>query len=117
MHHACLLTIYLSSTADVFLIGVAQAPWLPLILALLSVAGIFVGIAFRMRSFLLLGTGFLCLSLLTMIWYAAVDLGYTWLWYAARTALGIAILFVFALFEKKRNEMVALIDQVRRWCD
>ncbi|HRR83905.1 MAG TPA: hypothetical protein P5316_02755 [Phycisphaerae bacterium] len=117
VHYACLLTIYLSSTADIFLIGVAQAPWLPLILALLSVVGIFVGVALRIRSFLVLGTGFLCLSLLTMIYHAGSNLGWVWIWWASGIALGIAILFVFALFEKKRNEMVALLDQVRKWHD
>ena len=71
VHYACLLTVYLSSTADIFLIGVAEAPWLPLVLIALSVAGIFAGIAFRMRSFLQLGTGFLCLSLLTIVWHVA----------------------------------------------
>ncbi|MBN2134085.1 MAG: hypothetical protein JW741_31570 [Sedimentisphaerales bacterium] len=30
------------------------------------------------RSFLMLGTGFLFLSLLTMIWHAATNLGWTW---------------------------------------
>ncbi len=117
VNYACLLVIYLSSTADVFLIGVRQAPWLPMILALLSVGGILVGIASRVRSFLLLGTGFLCLSLLTMIWHAAVDLGWTWVWYTAGIALGVAIIAVFALFEKKRNEMNALLEQVRKWGD
>jgi hypothetical protein len=117
VHYACLLTIYLSSTADIFLIGVAQAPWLPLILALLSVVGIFVGVALRIRSSLVLGTGFLCLSLLTMIYHAGSNLGWVWIWWASGIALGIAILFVFALFEKKRNEMVALLDQVRKWHD
>jgi hypothetical protein len=117
VHYACLLTIYLSSTADIFLIGVAQAPWLPMILALLSVAGIFVGIALRIRSFLVLGTAFLCLSLLTMIYHAGSNLGWVWIWWASGIALGIAMLTVFGLFEKRRNEMVALLDQVRKWGD
>jgi len=118
VHYACLLTIYLSSTADIFLIGVAQAPWLPMILALLlSVVGIFVGIALRIRSFLVLGTGFLCLSLLTMIYHAGNNLGWVWIWWASGIALGIAILIVLGLFEKRRNEMVALLDQVKKWRD
>ena len=113
LHYACLLAIYLSSTADIFLIGVAQAPWLPLVLAGLSVAGIMVGIAARVRSFLVLGTGFLCLSLLTMIWHAAANLGWTWVWYVAGIALGAAIITLFALFEKKRREMTAWFDELK----
>ena len=69
------MIIYVSSTADIFINGVAEAPWLPLVLAGLSIAGIFAGILLRVRAFLYLGTSFLVLALLTIIWYAAVDLG------------------------------------------
>lgn len=117
VHYTCLFTVYLSSTADIFLIGVAKAPWLPLVLGGLSVAGILAGIAFRMRSFLQLGTGFLCLSLLTIIWHAANNLGWTWVWYVAGIALGVAIITMFALFEKKRSEMGALFEEVRGWAE
>ncbi len=115
IHYGCLLAIYLSSTLDVFLIGVAQAPWLPLVLAGLSIVGIFIGLAKRIRSYLFLGTGFLCLSLLTMIWHAATNMGWTWIWYVAGIALGIAIITVFTLFEKKKNEMNKVIDGVKDW--
>lgn len=115
IHYGCLLAIYLSSTADIFLIGVAKAPWLPLVLAGLSITGIFVGLAKHIRSCLFLGTGFLCLSLLTMIWHAASNLGWTWVWYVAGIALGVGIITVFALFEKKRNEMTSLMDHVKEW--
>ncbi|MBN1342590.1 MAG: hypothetical protein JXQ73_07920 [Phycisphaerae bacterium] len=113
LHYACLLAVYLSSTADVFLIGVAQAPWLPLVLAGLSIVGVLVGFVSRVRSFLMLGTGFLCLSLMTMIWHAATNLGWTWVWYVAGIVLGASIITVFALFEKKRNEMNAWLEQLK----
>jgi hypothetical protein len=102
-------------TADIFLVGVANAPWLPLVLAGLSVAGMFTGIAFRFRSFLQLGFGFLCLSMLTIIWHAAANLGWVWVWYVAGIALGLMIIVVFAIFEKKRTEMGALLDNLRSW--
>jgi hypothetical protein len=117
LHYGCLLAIYVSSTADIFLVGVARAPWLPLVLAGLSVAGVFVGLASRIRSFLMLGTGFLCLSLFTMIWHAATDLGWTWVWYVAGIALGVVIITIFALFERKRSEMSAWLDQLKTWAE
>jgi len=113
LHCACLFAVYLSSTADIFLVGVAEAPWLPLVLAGLSVVGVLVGFVSRVRSFLLLGTGFLCLSLMTMIWHAAANLGWTWVWYVAGIALGATIITVFALFEKKRNEIDAWLEQLK----
>ncbi len=116
-HYVCVFVIYLSSTADVFIVGVAQAPWLPLVLAGLSLAGILVGFVWRIRSFLFLGTGFLCLSLLTTIWHAAANLGWTWLWYVCGIALGVAIITLFALLEKKRKELDAWVDEIRQWSD
>ena len=97
--------------------AVTKAPWLPLVPAGMSVAGILAGIAFRMRSFLQLGTGFLCLSLLTIVWHAAANLGWTWVWYVAGIALGVAISTMFALFEKKCSVMGALLREVRGWAE
>ncbi|MCA9254284.1 MAG: hypothetical protein KDA33_01545 [Phycisphaerales bacterium] len=115
INYGCLIAIYVSSTADVFLIGVANAPWLPLVLGGLSVAGLLLGIAFHVRSFLQLGTAFLGVSLLTIVWYAAEDLGWTWVWYVAGIALGAMIITLFALFEKKRTEMTAMLREMREW--
>jgi hypothetical protein len=50
-----------------------------------------------------------------MIYYASADLHWTWLWYVAGIALGAAILVMFALFEKKRAEMLALVEGLRGW--
>ena len=107
--------IYLSSTIEIFLNGVREAPWLPLVLAGLSVAGVLAGIMLRIRSFLMLGSAFLLISLLTMIWHASANFGWTWLWYVAGIALGVAIIAVFALFEKRRDKMVRLVEDIKEW--
>ena len=52
---------------------------------------------------------FLTLAVLTMIWSAQQNLHWTWLWYVAGIALGLCIIILFALFEKKRVEMLALV--------
>ncbi len=108
-------TIYVSSTADIFINGVSQQPWLPVILAGLSIAGIALGIVMRVRAFLLLGTSFLGLALFTIIWHAAVDLNQTWIWYASVVIAGVAIIALFAFFEKKRSEVLELFDQIKQW--
>ena len=95
------MTIYLSSTGDMFLNGVAQQPALPLVLAGLSVAGVLAGMVLRVRAFLFLGTGFLTLALFAMIYHAAVDLGQTWVWFASGLALGLAIFAGVGFFERK----------------
>lgn len=109
------MTIYLSSTADIFLVGVRAAPWLPLLLAGLSLAGIFGGIVLRVRAFLFLGTGFLILSLMTMIYHAAVNLEQTWIWGVTGLVVGVAILVMFAVFEKKRQDILRLVEELKQW--
>jgi hypothetical protein len=115
IRYASATVIYVSSTADIFLVGVAEAPWLPFVLAGLSLIGIFAGIFLRVRSFLLLGTGFLMLALLTVIWYAAVDLEQTWVWSVSGIVAGVLIIALFAVFEKKRQEVLSMIAQLKEW--
>jgi hypothetical protein len=115
IRYICLMTVYVSSTADIFLNGVRDHPWLPLVLAILSVIGVIVGMLLRLRAFLFLGTGFLGIAILTMIYYAWADLRWTWIWYVTGIALGAWIIVVFALFEKKRSQMLALVDGLKHW--
>src|SRR5207244_13166593 len=88
-------------------------PWLPLILAGLSVAGVFAGMIFRIRAFLLLGSTFLVLAIGTMINYASVNFGWTWLWYVAGIVTGALILATFAVFETKRAEVLRVVDELK----
>jgi hypothetical protein len=115
IRYFCLITIYVSSTADIFINGIAQSPWLPLVLAGLSVAGVFGGIMFRIRAFLLLGSIFLLLSIATMINYASVNFHWTWLWYVAGIVTGAMIITTFAVFEKKRAEVLRVVDELKDW--
>ena len=50
-----------------------------------------------------------------MIWYGAVDLAQTWVWWASGIVLGLAIFALFALFEKRRNDMVRLVKEIQKW--
>ena len=115
IRYLALVTIYVSSTGDIFINGVANSPWLPLILGSFSLAGVFAGIVFRIRGLLLLGSVFLLLSVVTMIWYASVNLGWTWLWYVAGIVTGATIIFMFALFEKKRSEVMRVVEGLKEW--
>jgi hypothetical protein len=103
VRYLSLVTIYSSSTADIFINGVANSPWLPLILGSFSLAGIFAGIVFCVRGMTLLSSVFLLLSIVTMIFYASENFGWTWLWYVFGIVTGATIILTFALFEKKRG--------------
>jgi hypothetical protein len=115
IRYLALITIYASSTADIFINGVARSPWLPLVLAALSLAGVFGGIVLRIRAFLLLGSVFLLLAITTMIYFASANFGWTWLWYVAGIVTGAIIIFTFALFEKKRDEMLRVVEGLKEW--
>ncbi|HET6979772.1 MAG TPA: hypothetical protein VFI24_25800, partial [Pyrinomonadaceae bacterium] len=104
VRYLSLVTIYVSSTADIFINGVANSPWLPLILGSFALAGVFAGIMFRIRGLLFLGSIFLLLSIVTMIWYASANFGWTWLWYVFGIMTGATIIFMFAVFEKNRPQ-------------
>jgi hypothetical protein len=58
---------------------------------------------------------FLGLSVFAMIWYAAVDLRQTWLWAASGIVAGVLILAAFALFEKRRREVMEVVERIRHW--
>jgi hypothetical protein len=107
--------IYVASTADLVLVGLGSSAVLPVVLAALCVAGVLAGILLRVRAFLFLGVGFLLVDVLTMIWHAAVDRAHTWVWAASGIVLGVAILALFAHFEKRKNDVLRLVEELRSW--
>jgi hypothetical protein len=113
--YLALSVIYLSSTAEMFIAGLGKDWRLPLVLMLLSVAGVLAGLLLRIRSFLWLGIVFLLLDITAMIWHAAVDLEQTWIWYACGIVLGAVIIALFALFEKRRNDLLTTIGKLKQW--
>jgi hypothetical protein len=115
IRYTTLMMIYVSSTSDIFINGVSESPWLKIVLTLLSVIGVFTGLTLRIRAFLFLGTAFLLLSLLTIIYTASVSLHSLWPFYVAGIILGALIISAFALFEKKRREMLELVGRLKQW--
>jgi hypothetical protein len=110
MRYAGIALIYVASSADMFIAGVGNSLWLPVILAVLCVAGVLAGMWLRVRAFIYLGVGFLMLDLFSMIWYAAVDLQQTWVWYASGIVLGVMVLALFAYLEKRRTHEKEVVE-------
>jgi hypothetical protein len=54
-------------------------------------------------------------SLLTIVWHAAVDLQQTWLWYVVLIVVGVMIIAVFAMFERKRDEVLRVVERLKTW--
>ncbi|HEX5083006.1 MAG TPA: hypothetical protein VFY40_13245, partial [Blastocatellia bacterium] len=115
IRYTTLMMIYVSSTSDIFINGVSQSLWLTIVLTLLSVIGVFTGLTLRIRAFLFLGTAFLLLSLLTIIYTASANLNQSWPWLVAGIIFGVVIIIAFAMFEKKRREMLELVGRLKQW--
>jgi uncharacterized integral membrane protein len=117
VRYLALAIVYVSSTADVFISHVGTDISLPLVLVLmgLSVCGVLAGMLLRVRSFLYLGVTFLMVDLSIMIYHAAWDLRHAWVFWAAGIAVGLAIFVLFALFEKRRNDLLHALEQFKQW--
>jgi len=115
VRYAAIAVIYLSSTCELFITGIGESLWPPLILLSLALVGVFVGIATRVRAFLYLGAIFILLSLVAMVWHASRSIEHVWPWWAFGICSGLLILVFFGLFEKKRPEMVELVRRLREW--
>ena len=89
--------------------------WPALVLASLSVVGVLAGMLLQIRAFVYLGASFLLLSILRMVWHATQTFEHSWPWWAFGIALGILIITMFGVFEKKRNEMQQMLVTFRSW--
>jgi hypothetical protein len=115
LRYAAAIVIYVSSTADVFINGVAEAPWLPAVLAGLSIIGVLAGIMLRVRAFLYLGTAFLVVALMTIIWHAAIHQQRTYILWVAGIVTGALIIAMFGLFEKRRDDVLRVVEELKHW--
>ncbi len=115
IRYAALGAIFLSSTSEILLAGIGESLWPPMLLTVLSVLAVFMGISLQTRSFIYFGFVFLLVSTTAMVAHAQQSLGHTWPWWALGITLGIAILILFGLFEKRRNEMQQLTEKLRSW--
>jgi hypothetical protein len=115
IRYAATLVIYLSSTSEMFIVGIGQSLWPPMVLALLGLAGAFAGMMLQIRAFLYLGAGFVLLALVSMVAHAAQAIDHVWPWWAFGIGVGLAILVFFGVFEKKRAEVMLLVERLRQW--
>ncbi|MEQ1903383.1 MAG: hypothetical protein ABL888_04295 [Pirellulaceae bacterium] len=99
-----LAVIYVSSTSEVFIYGLGETLWSPMILALLALAGMLAGMMFKSRESMGLGVLFLLIAVAAMVANAHRRLDHVWPWWAFGITLGIIILVVFGLLEKRRNQ-------------
>ncbi len=115
LRYICVVVIYVSSTSEIFISGIGREMWPAVILAGLSLAGIMLGILLQVRAFLYLGTLFLLTSMIAMVANAHRAIGHVWPWWAFGIGLGVSILVMFGLFEKRRNDLRAIAGKLNEW--
>ncbi len=115
VRYLAMATIFLSSSSEILLQGLGKELWPPMVLMVLSVATIFLGISFQVRSYLYSGLIFTLLALIAMVAHAQQSLQHTWPWWALGISLGIGILVLFGLFEKKREQFNKVAERLKAW--
>src|SRR5262249_44812594 len=86
LRYTALTIIYVASTAETFL-GLGGEAWRPLLLIGLAVVGVLLGMVLRVRAFLYLGSGFVLMGVLALVWHAAMRGGLL-VWLLAGLSLG-----------------------------
>ena len=114
IRYLALSVIYVSSTTE-FWRHIGESAILPLVTILLAVLGVLAGILLRVRSFLYLGFTFLMVVIGRMIVYAAFEQRHIWIFWTCCIILGAAIIALFAVFEKRRNDVLAAVERFKQW--
>jgi hypothetical protein len=98
-----------------FLRGIGQQLWPPILLLALSLAGAIMGHPHPDRAFLYLGSTFSFQSVVSMVWHASRAINHSWPWWAFGIGSGLVILTIFGIFEKHRDRVAGLVDDLRQW--
>lgn len=113
--YLAILVAYFSSTADMVLKAFEGEMWQPLLLLILSMSGVLVGIALRIRAFLYCGSAFVIVALLGMVWHAQQAIDQVWPWWAFGILTGVTLIVLLGYFEKNRPRVLAYVEQLKSW--
>ncbi len=115
MRYGAMLVIYISSTADMLLQEIGQTLWGPIILVSLALLGVMLGAVLQIRSFLYLGTLFVLLGVLSMVWHAQQAIDQIWPWWAFGITSGVLILAGLMMLEKQKPQIRRLSQRLASW--
>ena len=115
IRYGATLVIYISSTADMLMSEIGSSLWGPVILILLSLAGMLIGVAFHIKPFLYLGTIFIFMGVTSMVWHAGQAFDAVWPWWVFGITTGLILLSVLAGIEKHRDKLQRWSDELAKW--
>jgi hypothetical protein len=115
IRYAATLVIYISSTANIVISQVGATFWGPIVLILLALAGMVAGVVLRTRAFLYLGSLFVFIGVLSMVWQAGRAIDQSWPWWVFGITMGLMILIGLMLLEKNKIAIRRLATQLAQW--
>jgi hypothetical protein len=54
-------------------------------------------------------------ALMTIIWHAAIHEQRTWILWVAGIVTGALIIALFGLFEKRRDDVLRVVEELKNW--
>jgi hypothetical protein len=115
LRYLCMATIFCSSSSEILIQGIGRSLWPPIVLMVLSVLVGFLGIAFQIRSYLYSGLIFTLFAVVAMVAHAQQSVQHTWPWWVLGISLGIGIMVLFGMFERKRHQLMKLSERLKSW--
>ena len=115
IRYAAALLIYISSTADMLLQQVGTTIGGPIMLVSLALAGLAAGVVLRVRAFLYLGTTFVLIGVLSMVWHAQQAIDQVWPWWVFGITSGVLLLAGLMALEKNKGKLKELSDRLAGW--
>ena len=115
IRYAATLMIYIVSSADMFIQGLGESILGPIVLVGLALAGVAVGIACQVRPFVYLGTLFVFLGTVSMVWYAQQQIQAVWPWWVFGISTGLLLLVLLTLIEKNKQQFRQLTRRLQQW--
>ncbi|WP_145341949.1 hypothetical protein [Rosistilla ulvae] len=115
VRYAATLTIYIGSTADMIVQQIGSSIWGPIVLILLAFAGIAIGVVMHVRAFLYLGTGFVVVGLISMVWHAGRAIDQVWPWWAFGITMGLMLLAGLMAIEKHKETLRRIATRMNQW--
>jgi len=115
LRYVSILVIYLSSTGEMFITGIGNSIWHPMVLTALALAGVLLGMALRVRAFLYLGSGFVLLAVVSMVWHSSRALGEVWPWWLFGIGAGLLLMITYGLFERNRKQILDRVQRMQQW--
>ncbi|TWU25204.1 hypothetical protein Pla52o_15020 [Novipirellula galeiformis] len=115
IRYSATILIYVSSTADMLVHQIGSSLWGPVILILLALTGIAAGVIFRVRPFLYLGSFFVLVGVISMVWHAQRSIDQVWPWWVFGITTGVGLLVALMSIEKNKGKLQQLSARLATW--